>query len=89
MNAYTICLVALLVGGVAPALWITARGEAADRLVGLLIGSAVVVFALLLFSQVGPGQSYDLVLPLVLVPLAYAGTLVFTRLLSRSAREDR
>ncbi|HLI25021.1 MAG TPA: hypothetical protein VKU91_08685, partial [Acidimicrobiales bacterium] len=59
-----------------------------DRLVGMELASGVIVFVLILFSQVGPGQSYDLVLPLVLVPLSFAGTLVFTRLMGRHPGDD-
>lgn len=88
MSAYTICLIALLVGGLLPALAIASRGDPTDRLVGLELVSAVIVFVLILFSQVGQGQSYDLILPLVLVPLSFAGTLVFTRLLGRRPGES-
>jgi multisubunit Na+/H+ antiporter MnhF subunit len=86
VTAYTICLVALLVGALLPALAVAGRGQPEDRLVGLEIVSSVTVVALIVFSQVGPGQSYDLTLPLVLVPLSVAGTLVFTRLLA--GRDD-
>ena len=81
MSAYEICLLAILLGGLAPALLIACRGEPVDRLVGLELAGAVITLALILFSEVAPGQSYDLILPLVLVPLSFAGTLVFTRLL--------
>lgn len=88
MSAFTICTVALLAGGLAPALVVCSRGRPGDRLVGLEIASAVIVFLLVMLSQIGPGQSYDLVLPLVLVPLSFAGTLVFTRLFGRRAKDD-
>jgi multisubunit Na+/H+ antiporter MnhF subunit len=81
LTEFTICLIALLCGGFLPALVLASTGDPADRLVGLELLAAVLTFALILLSQVGPGQSYDLVLPLVLVPLSFAGTLVFTRLL--------
>lgn len=81
MSVYVACLVALLVGGLAPALWLACRRGPSNRLVGLTMVSSVATSCLILMSQVGPGQSYDLVLPLVLVPLSFAGTLVFTRLL--------
>lgn len=81
MTAFTVCLIALLVGGFLPALVLASRGDPGERLVGLDLLAAVLTFALILLSQVGPGQSYDLILPLVLVPLSFAGTLVFTRLL--------
>jgi multicomponent Na+:H+ antiporter subunit F len=84
VTAYEICLLVLLLGGLTPALAVASRGESVSRLVGLQIVSSVIVFVFILFSVVGPGQSYDLVLPLVLVPLAFAGTLVFTRLLGRT-----
>lgn len=83
MSADTACLLALVAGALPAGLVMASRGEAGGRLVGLEITSAVLVLALILFSQVGPGQSYDLTLPLVLVPLSVAGTLVFTRLLGR------
>jgi multisubunit Na+/H+ antiporter MnhF subunit len=83
MSAATLCLIALLIGGLGPTLWIASRGDAGDRLIGLELAAGVIVFVLILFSQVSSGQSYDLVLPLVLVPLSFAGTLVFTRLLGR------
>lgn len=83
MSVYTGCLVALLAGGLGPGLVLASMGKASERLVGLEVVAAVATFALITFSQVGPGQSYDLILPLVLVPLSFAGTLVFTRLLSQ------
>jgi multisubunit Na+/H+ antiporter MnhF subunit len=86
LNVDTGCLIALLTGGLLPALYISSRGDPGARLVGLDLLAAVLTFCLILLSQVGPGQSYDLVLPLVLVPLSFAGTLVFTRLLGK--RED-
>jgi len=87
VSAYEICLLALLLGGMVPALVITSKGDPLDRLVGLNLLTAVITFVLILFSVVGPGQSYDLILPLVLVPLSFAGTLVFTRLLVREEDE--
>jgi multisubunit Na+/H+ antiporter MnhF subunit len=88
LTAFTICLIALLAGGFLPALLITSKGDPGARLVGLDLLSAVLTFALILLSQVGPGQSYDLILPLVLVPLSFAGTLVFTRLLGTREGES-
>lgn len=82
MTGYTVCATALLLGGLGPALLITARGNAADRLVGLeLVGGIATVF-MLVMAQI-TGQSFYLAVPLVLVPLSFAGTLVFTRLLGR------
>lgn len=82
MTGYTVCAAALLIGGLGPALLITARGDAVDRLVGLeLVGGIATVF-MLVMAQIA-GQSFYLAVPLVLVPLSFAGTLVFTRLLGR------
>lgn len=86
MNVDTGCLIALLAGGLLPTLYVASRGEPGARLVGLDLVAAVAVFCLILLSEVGPGRSYDLTLPLVLIPLSFAGTLVFTRLLGK--RED-
>lgn len=82
MTGYTVCAAALLIGGLGPALLLAARGHPVDRLVGLeLVGGISTVF-MLVMSQV-TGQSFYLSVPLVLVPLSLAGTLVFTRLLGR------
>lgn len=83
MNVYTGCLIALMAGGFVPVLLLCSHGEPASRLIGLDLLATVLTFCLILLSQVGPGQSYDLILPLVLVPLSFAGTLVFTRLLGK------
>jgi len=70
----------LMVTGLGPALRLGVRGTAAERLVGVELGSAVTVLVLLLLTQ-ALGQASLLILPLVLVLLSFAGTLVFTRLL--------
>lgn len=88
MTANEICLLALLVGGIVPALVLTVRGGVEDRLIGVDLAASITVFILILFSQVGPGRAYDLVLPLVLVPLSFVGTLVFTRLLAEDPNAD-
>ena len=88
MTALEICLVALLAGGLLPALIIAARGAPIDRLVGLELAGAVITVAFILLSEVGPGQSYDLILPLVFVPLSFAGILVFTRLLGHGPDDN-
>ena len=82
MTGYTICAAVLLVGGLGPALLISARGAPIDRLVGLELVSSIAVVVMLLIAQI-TGQSYYLAAPLVLAPLSFAGTLVFTRLLGR------
>lgn len=82
------CLIALLLGGLLPSAVIASRGRPADRLVGLQLATGAAVAAFVLFSQLPRGQSYELIVPLVLVLLSFAGTLVFTRLLGRSSEGD-
>ncbi|HEY7595662.1 MAG TPA: monovalent cation/H+ antiporter complex subunit F [Actinophytocola sp.] len=72
----------LMIGGLVPGLVLVSRGDAVARLIGLQLLSCVAVLVLLLLAQ-GFGQSQYLIVPLVLVVLAFAGTLVFTRLLGR------
>jgi multicomponent Na+:H+ antiporter subunit F len=72
-----------MIGGLAPALSLAASGRPMDRLIGLELTSATAIVAMLLISQI-TGESYDLIVPLVLVVLSVAGTLVFTRLIGRS-----
>ena len=86
MTGYTICVAVLLVGGLGPALLLSARGAPIDRLVGLELVSSIAVVLMLVIAQI-TDQSYYLAAPLVLAPLSFAGTLVFTRLLGR--RSDR
>lgn len=88
MTAYEICLLALLVGALAPCLWLASSGEPVARLIGVYLSGTVIVFVLILFAQVTPGKPYDLILPLVLVPLSFAGTLVLTRLLAPHREAD-
>jgi multisubunit Na+/H+ antiporter MnhF subunit len=80
VSGWSVGAVVLMVGGLGPALWLGARGGAVARLVGLELAGAVTVLVLMLLAQ-DSGQSSVLVLPLVLVVLSFAGTLVFTRLL--------
>jgi multisubunit Na+/H+ antiporter MnhF subunit len=82
VTGYTICVLALVVGGLAPGLLIAARGTPVDRLVGVEVISVVSVVVMLVLAQIS-GQSFYLAVPLVLAPLSVAGTLVFTRLLGR------
>lgn len=84
MTGYLICAALLVIGGLAPALLLSARGDAIDRLVGLELISSIVVLTMLVLAQITQ-LSYYLVVPLVLAPLSFAGTLVFTRLLGRRA----
>jgi multisubunit Na+/H+ antiporter MnhF subunit len=79
MSGYLVCCL-VLTGALAPALFLAARGDPVDRLVGLELVGALVTVLMLVLAQV-QHQSYYLAVPLMLVPLSLAGTLVFTRLL--------
>lgn len=88
MTGFEICIVVLMAGGLGPAVLLGARGRPTNRLIGLEIGSAVLVVLFILFSMV-TDQSDELILALVLVPLSFAGSLVYTRLLASAPRQDR
>ena len=82
MNVLLLAALVVVLGAVVPALVLLGRGTAIERLVGLeLLGAAGVLLLMLL--SIGFGQPQYLISPLVLVVLAWAGTLVFTRLLGR------
>jgi multisubunit Na+/H+ antiporter MnhF subunit len=81
MTPWLVFAGALLVAGLVPALAIGARGEGTVRLVGLQFGSAVTVLLLVALCA-SPGATSYLVVPLALVLLSFAGTLVYTRLLT-------
>lgn len=81
MSAWLLGSVVLLIGGMAPAGWMAARGTAAERLVGLELGSVVATLELMLFAQAEKDSLY-LIVPLVLALMSFAGTLVYTRLLA-------
>lgn len=87
MTGFEICLVVLLVGGLAPALFLAAGGRPSNRLVGLELAGAVVTVAFFLIAMTTK-ESYDLVLPSVFTPLSFAGTLVYTRLLASAPRGE-
>ncbi len=82
MNPFEAASAVLLLALVGPALVLVARGTAAQRLVGLQLATALTVLLLTVLS-VAAGQTGMLIVPLVLVLLSFAGTLVFTRLLRR------
>jgi multisubunit Na+/H+ antiporter MnhF subunit len=71
----------LVVAGLCPALVVGARDKALYRLTGLQLAGPVTVLVLIAISA-AVGQSSYLIVPLALVLLSYAGTLVFTRLLT-------
>lgn len=80
MTGYEVCAAVLMVAALGPALVMAAFGRPVDRLIGVALTGAVVTVASFLLSQI-TSQSYDLIVPIVLVPLSVVGTLVFTRLL--------
>jgi len=84
VSGYTLCALALLCA-LLPAGIAASRGDGIDRLVGLELVSSIGAVFMLVLSQVSH-QSYFLSVPLVLVPMSFAGTLVFTRLLGRRVK---
>jgi multisubunit Na+/H+ antiporter MnhF subunit len=70
----------LIVGALAPAVYLGLRGDPLERLIGLQLSGALLVPAMLLLSY-GYGQTSYLIVPLVLAVLSFAGVLVFLRLL--------
>ena len=81
---WTAAAVVLVAGGVVPGMLLACRGDPVRRLVGLQLVTTVSVLVLLLVSQ-AQGQSSYLIVPLVVVLLGFAGTLVFTRLSGSSS----
>jgi len=72
----------ILVGaGLPPSLWMATQGEALERLVGMELAGVEIILSMLVFSAVVEQPSY-LIVPMVAAVLAFAGTLVFTRLLA-------
>ncbi|HEX5402914.1 MAG TPA: monovalent cation/H+ antiporter complex subunit F, partial [Pseudonocardiaceae bacterium] len=69
------------IGGLVPGMVMACRGTAARRLVGLEVVGATGTILLVVLCQ-ALGRSSYLIVPLVLVLLSFAGTLVFTRLLA-------
>ena len=70
----------LLVGALAPALFLGLRGDTVERLAGLQLSGALLVPTMLVLSY-GYDQTSYLMVPLVLAVLSFAGVLVFLRLL--------
>ena len=70
----------LLVGALAPAVYLGLRGDALERLVGLQLSGALLVPTMLVLTY-GYDQTSYLIVPLVLAVLSFAGVLVFLRLL--------
>lgn len=79
MTFWLVAGLILLLGGLAPAVYLAGRGTALERMVGLQFAGAALVPILLLLA-VGFGQPSYLTVPLVLAVLSFAGVLVFVRL---------
>ncbi|HET7070780.1 MAG TPA: monovalent cation/H+ antiporter complex subunit F [Nocardioides sp.] len=81
MNPWLLGALALVGVGLPVAIWIGARGDGVDRLVGLELAGVIGTLALLAFAQAVKQPSY-LIVPTVAVVVSFAGTLVYTRLLA-------
>lgn len=81
MSPWLIGDLALIGVGLPTAIFIGARGNAVDRLIGLELAGVVGTLALMAFAQL-VGQPSYLIVPTVAAVLSFAGTLVFTRLLA-------
>lgn len=77
---WTVASVILLAGAMPPGVWLASRGRSEHRLVGLQMVTAVTVLVLITMSLAANRPDY-LIVATVLVVLAFAGTLVFTRLI--------
>ncbi|MEU6578597.1 MrpF/PhaF family protein [Streptomyces sp. NPDC046805] len=78
---------ALLVAGLAPAVWGVATGPLRRRVVAQNTATLVVCLAFLLLSQ-GYGRTSYVDLALVLAVVGPAGTLVYARLLAEDLERD-
>jgi multisubunit Na+/H+ antiporter MnhF subunit len=80
VNVWLLGVLALVGICLPVAVWIGARGDPVERLVGLELAGVVATLALMAFSQAVAQPSY-LIVPTVAVVVSFAGTLVFARLL--------
>jgi multisubunit Na+/H+ antiporter MnhF subunit len=85
VTGWLLAALVLVLLGLGPALWLGARGDAVSRLVGAELGAATTVLVLVVLAQAA-GQAQLMIVPLTLVVLSFAGTLVFTRLLATRQR---
>ncbi|GAA1882479.1 monovalent cation/H+ antiporter complex subunit F [Actinomadura bangladeshensis] len=74
---------AVMVGGLLPALSAMLRGRPAGRLAGLIVTGPLVTLVLVLLAAAYGRPAY-LDVALVLALLSFAGSLVFARFLSRT-----
>jgi hypothetical protein len=89
VTGYQACALLLLVGGLGPALAVSAHGDEIDRLIGIELGATILAAFLLVFAAVA-GPSNFLILPLFGVPTSVVGTFVYLRCLApqQVAEED-
>jgi multisubunit Na+/H+ antiporter MnhF subunit len=85
VTAWLVAAGVLMAGGLVPAMVLAYRGPAEHRLLGMELVGATGVILLVVLCQALHQPGY-LIVPLVLVLLSFAGTLVFTRLLG--ARDE-
>lgn len=81
MSGFAVCVLVLLIAAIGPALLLASRGDDMGRLVGTSLTASVATLVFLIVPEL-TGRSYELIVPLVMAPMSFAGVLVFTRLLS-------
>jgi multisubunit Na+/H+ antiporter MnhF subunit len=81
VSGYQACALLLLLGGLGPALALTARGDAVDRLIGAELAAVILTAFLLVFARIAGAANY-LILPLFAVPVSVVGTFVYLRCLA-------
>lgn len=81
MTAWIVFAAVVMVGGLGPALVVSGRDKALYRLTGVQLAAPATVLVLIAVSVI-LGQPSYLIVPLALVLLSFAGTLVYTRLLT-------
>lgn len=86
MTGFEVDAMVLVAAGLGPALLMSVSGQSSTRLIALELAGATTTAIFLLMAQIS-GSSYELIVPLALVPLSFTGALVFTRLLA--LRRDR
>lgn len=80
MSLGEIAALVLLVGAFVPGMWMAARGQTQERLVGMEFATIAAAMAMTVLA-VAWQLSYELIVPLILVVVTLPGTLVYTRLL--------
>jgi len=81
VNALLVGELALVGIGLPSSLLMATKGKAVERLVGMEIAGVEIILSMLIFSEIVEQPSY-LIVPMVAAVLAFAGTLVFTRMLA-------